>query len=139
MEQTNTLKFNIGDKVQVLDPGESWPRFSELFTELGFIDKWDNDSDRYDKDELKNAEWIVFNRKQHLFNEPGHMDFNKVLNIYGVETELNGTKAQLLIDEVALEPIAWPREKAIKQCKDLMKKLVEIINIYNFTEEDFKP
>ena len=42
-------------------------------------------------------------------------------------------------DEVALEPIAWPREKAIKQCKALMDKLVEIINIYNFTEEDFKP
>jgi hypothetical protein len=36
-------------------------------------------------------------------------------------------------------PIAWPREKAIRQCKELMDKLVEIINIYNFTEEDFKP
>lgn len=141
MNQIKPLKFNIGEYVKVTEPGESWPRYSELFTELGFINRWDNDCDRYDKDALINATWVVFNRKQHLFSDGGMYD-GRTLNVYGVETELNNSKVQLLIDEIALtvsEPIAWPREKAIKQCKDLMNKLVEIINIYNFTEEDFKP
>lgn len=141
MNQIKPLKFNIGEYVKVTEPGESWPRYSVLFTELGFIDRCDNDCDKHDKDALINATWVVFNRKQHLFGDGGMYD-GQTLNIYGVETELNNSKVQLLIDEVALtvsEPIAWPREKAIKQCKELMNKLVEIINIYNFTEEDFKP
>jgi hypothetical protein len=129
------LKYNINDTVRLLDPEESWARYSELFKELNFINKDCNDSDEHDRDLLKSCTWEVFARKSHTFAD-GYYD-GQTLNVYGIQTEIAGTMFQLLIDEIGLEPLAWPKENAVAQCKRLMKQVTDLITIYELEAEDF--
>ena len=129
------LKYNINNTVKLLDPGDSWPRYSELFKELNFINKDYNDSDYHDNDLLKSCTWEVFARKTHTFVD-GYYD-GQTLNVYGIQTEIEGSMFQLLVDEIALEPLAWPKKNAVAQCKRLMKQVTDLITIYELKAEDF--
>jgi hypothetical protein len=44
---------------------------------------------------------------------------------------------KLLVDEIVLEPLAWPKERAVVQCKRLMKQVTDLITIYELKAEDF--
>ena len=39
--------------------------------------------------------------------------------------------------EIDLEPLAWPKENAVAQCKRLMKQITDLITIYELKTEDF--
>lgn len=105
----NSYKYKVGEIVDVISPGQSYPTYRELFESLGFKNKRFNGVDSYNYSHIKEKTWIVFERSMISERE----------NVYAIRS-LDDDKIELLIAE---QGVISGLEVAIK---NINKELNEI-------------